>query len=448
MNRFHRDTQRRGAVLVWFAVLLPALLIFVGFAVDVGLIYLTRSDLQNASDTAALAAAHRLPGYSRDRQASFSEADARAAAVTFATKNLPTERHGETLDPSEIEFGQWDYAEREFLSGEWPYTAVRVRLKKTAENGNPMRLFFMTLINRHSQDLNVDSIAVAAPRLGGWMSGGLIGLERGRVTGEAYADGYDPLAGAYGPDNILDSGVTSNGPLTVDGGPYVQGLAKPGYGYGEAQVTNNAIVTGDTTERFNDVDLNFVDFPYSPSSSQHDNHQIPTGSPITLSGNQALSASGHGSATIPPGQYWLSNMRVEGHAKIQFSAPQTYEDPTIVVIDGDFNLSAQSQLIVDGPVEIYVNGNISITGQGIDNLTQKPQNLKIFSNGSSVNWAGGSDFYGWIYSPSALLDLAGGSQFFGGGAGREVLLRGNVRAHTDRTVGFWDQNDPIARLVW
>jgi hypothetical protein len=441
--------NRHGAMFVWFAVLLPVLLIFIGFAIDIGLIYLTRTELQSAADSAALAAAQELPGFNRERQATFTIATAQEAALTYARRNLPADRHGEILDTSEMEFGQWDYVERQFLVDEQPYTAVRLKARKTEANGNPMSLLFLAIIQESTQDLVVESTAVAAPRLGGWMSGGLIGIESGRVTGETYADGYDSTLGYYGGDNVLSSGVTTNGPMKVDGGPFVEGLAKPGVGYGDAQVDGNSIVTGDTTERFNDIELNFVEFPSPPTSSLNNNSQIYfTGSGASYTGAKALKLDGYDVLTIPRGDYWFSSLIVEGQSLLTIQGGATPDDPTIVIIDGDLSLAAQSKMVCDGYVEVYISGDMSITGQGIVNVSQDPQQFKIFSNGETCYWAGGSDFYGWIYSPSAALDIAGSSQFFGGGAGKTVLLRGNVQVHTDRTVGFWDQNDPIARLVW
>ena len=52
--------SRRGATLVLFAVMLVVLLAMVVFAIDIGYICLTRTQLQAAADSAALAAAVAL----------------------------------------------------------------------------------------------------------------------------------------------------------------------------------------------------------------------------------------------------------------------------------------------------------------------------------------------------------------------------------------------------
>lgn len=53
-------TDERGQILVMFALSLPLLLLFVGFAIDFGLAFLTKSELSKASDAAALAVMRNL----------------------------------------------------------------------------------------------------------------------------------------------------------------------------------------------------------------------------------------------------------------------------------------------------------------------------------------------------------------------------------------------------
>jgi Flp pilus assembly protein TadG len=61
MKRLPAQTQRRrGAVAILVALLLIPLLAMVAFAVDIAWIALTKADLQNAADSAALAGAGQL----------------------------------------------------------------------------------------------------------------------------------------------------------------------------------------------------------------------------------------------------------------------------------------------------------------------------------------------------------------------------------------------------
>ncbi|MFQ5427101.1 MAG: pilus assembly protein TadG-related protein, partial [Gaiellales bacterium] len=53
--------RERGAVLVFVAALLLAMMVFTAFAVDLGRAYFAQRHLQSAADAAALAGAQELP---------------------------------------------------------------------------------------------------------------------------------------------------------------------------------------------------------------------------------------------------------------------------------------------------------------------------------------------------------------------------------------------------
>ena len=70
--------QRKGAILVLAAVLMVFVFAFVAFTVDIGYMTLTKGELQNAADSAALAGVMSLGD---------GEAAARAVAIDFAGKH-------------------------------------------------------------------------------------------------------------------------------------------------------------------------------------------------------------------------------------------------------------------------------------------------------------------------------------------------------------------------
>lgn len=78
-----RNHSQRGAVAVSFALLIIVLLGFVGFALDVGRLYVSRAELQNAADTCALAASAALTG-SNANQLQVAE----NYGITAGTRNL------------------------------------------------------------------------------------------------------------------------------------------------------------------------------------------------------------------------------------------------------------------------------------------------------------------------------------------------------------------------
>lgn len=84
--------RRRGAVAVLVAVLMIPMLAFVAFCVDIGWMTTTKSELQNATDSAAVAGARQLvDNYGAYSAASSSKrqtlvADAKSAASTYSTQ--------------------------------------------------------------------------------------------------------------------------------------------------------------------------------------------------------------------------------------------------------------------------------------------------------------------------------------------------------------------------
>ena len=58
---FKKEKRENGQSMIIFAVALVVLLGFVAFAIDMGSVALTKSEMQNAADAAALAAAQELP---------------------------------------------------------------------------------------------------------------------------------------------------------------------------------------------------------------------------------------------------------------------------------------------------------------------------------------------------------------------------------------------------
>src|SRR5580704_18540720 len=111
----HRMT-RRAAIAPLTAFLLIPLLGMVAFAVDLGWVALTQSDLQNAADSAALAGAgqmmngfvlYNLPNQSANQSSilSTAESGATASAKQFAALNAAGGASSLTLLSSDVQFG-------------------------------------------------------------------------------------------------------------------------------------------------------------------------------------------------------------------------------------------------------------------------------------------------------------------------------------------------------
>ena len=86
MNRLAKKeiahtTRQQGAMLIFFLFMLPVLIATMGLALDVGKFFIVKSELQNAADACALAAAYELDG----TPTQFTRAN--AAGLNLAAKN-------------------------------------------------------------------------------------------------------------------------------------------------------------------------------------------------------------------------------------------------------------------------------------------------------------------------------------------------------------------------
>lgn len=141
-RRLRRD--RRGAVLVLFAILIIVIFAMIAFAVDVAYMQLVRAELRAATDAAAKAGALEL------RLTDGNGAAARAAAIAAAARNTVGGK-ALTLNGSEIELGRSVYSgdgTYQFVANQTPYTALRINsnLTPTSAMGS-VRLFFGSMLN-------------------------------------------------------------------------------------------------------------------------------------------------------------------------------------------------------------------------------------------------------------------------------------------------------------
>jgi hypothetical protein len=168
----------RGQSLVLVAVSLIMLMGFAGIAIDVGAMMLTRNELQNAADAAALAGAGALyqknvcpappascydsaPNWTRGRDTTIN-------AVKPAFGNKVTHV---ALDSSVVTWGWWNLtgtpagmqspAKSPTVTGD--AAAVRVRIvKSTGQNSGPLRLFLAPLMGVNTQPMQASAVAVVS----------------------------------------------------------------------------------------------------------------------------------------------------------------------------------------------------------------------------------------------------------------------------------------------
>ena len=149
-----KNEPRRGATIVLIAILIVVLVGMVAFAVDVGYMVLTRTQLQAAADSSAMAAASVM---------SEPPADIRAEAKEFAGMHVASAvKVG--LKDADIEFGTWDASVRKFTPTASVGNAVRVTARRDGTQNGEAPTFFGRVFGRNSFASKASAVAMANPR--------------------------------------------------------------------------------------------------------------------------------------------------------------------------------------------------------------------------------------------------------------------------------------------
>ena len=165
----------RGQSLVIVAVSLIVLMGFAGIAIDVGNMMLTRNELQNAADAAALAGAGALykknvcpapPASCYDNLPNWTRGH--DSATNFVTRNKVTHV---ALSSSTVTEGWWNLTGTPAgmqSTGKSPTVAgdaaaIRVRIVKgPGQNNGPLAMFLGPLVGHSSQSMQASAVAVVA----------------------------------------------------------------------------------------------------------------------------------------------------------------------------------------------------------------------------------------------------------------------------------------------
>jgi Flp pilus assembly protein TadG len=168
--------KRRGAILVLAAALMVTLFAFVAFAIDVGMIALTRTRLQKNADAAALAAAQQLSGV--DDPATV-RANARQAALDVVIANVGGNPANANFDTQlDVQFGKQTFnTQTQQFTTQWgdqytPYNVVQVFGRRESRPPAPdgtvldqrLPLFFAPVLGNGKASIETSAVASFQPR--------------------------------------------------------------------------------------------------------------------------------------------------------------------------------------------------------------------------------------------------------------------------------------------
>lgn len=173
--------NRCGAAFVWLVASLFALLAIAALVIDLGYMYVCKSQLQNATDAGALAGAGNYstqltqqlqnPSYTPDYNLSRTAAQNFAQMNNAAGSQVLIGNNGNTLDNNnDIVVGFWNFtthvaSSNDIIPSTTKINAVKVRARRTTDskgvNGNlgPIETFFGKVLGILNSDVKAASIA-------------------------------------------------------------------------------------------------------------------------------------------------------------------------------------------------------------------------------------------------------------------------------------------------
>lgn len=165
-----KKINNRGIAIIYIALLLVALIAFVGLAIDISYMYVAKTQLQNAADAAALAGASLLDGSTSTLQnAARLEAKKFAALNKSAGQNVDINLNTGNDSLGDIVVGYWNGTDVVMPSTNQPINAVKVTTRRTAETGTGIEpstkvpLTFSRVINWNEMGVTAQAIAYLPP---------------------------------------------------------------------------------------------------------------------------------------------------------------------------------------------------------------------------------------------------------------------------------------------
>jgi len=202
-NSLGNDIRQRGAVAIIVAIALPVLLGFAGLALDLGRLYVIKTELQNAADACALAAARELTcdPAAGTCGASFLR-NAENAAITVGTRNrVGFQSNPVSIQPGDVKFSTVFSPNSNYVSranGASP--ASKFAMCTLPVTG--LIPYFMQVLGAGAQSVSSQAVASLAPSQTncavpiGLCTEGSNVAPYGLIKGKWYSSKFDPGASA------------------------------------------------------------------------------------------------------------------------------------------------------------------------------------------------------------------------------------------------------------
>ena len=266
------------------------------------------------------------------------------------------------------------------------------------------------------------------------MSVGVVDLTNQNIVVDSY-DSTDPTKstnGLYDPAKRQENGdIATDGQLIEAGNAQIYGDVATNAG----TVSGAANITG--VER--------TDFYQEPIPVGAPSWSTWNSSPSSVTGTTTINADAtKGSAAS---RYTLSSISLSGNKTLTVAGnpngSQTYIE---IYVTGDISVSGTGQIVVQPGVTatIYFAGNVDISGNGVLNSNNQPSDLMLYGiqpptdTSEHVSIGGNSQITASVYAPGHDVTVNGGGtngHVYGSVVGKTVTMTGVSNLHYDERLG-------------
>lgn len=267
-------------------------------------------------------------------------------------------------------------------------------------------------------------------------------VSKGNVTfqGSASIDGYDSSLGPWNAaTNRNDrASVATISTVQLSGHAEIYGYVATG---GPApDVGSGGRIYGATSPANPLVDASRIRTDFNTNLTDA---TAPTGTAISLG---AYSLSSSATVVLPrtgdvPGAngrylYSATSLALAGSSLLQINGPVDIVVSGNVTVSGSAGLTVGGGTATDASLNLYSPGDISLGGNGMINSTTKPINASIWGTKPStatqnISIGGTAAFVGTIYAPNANITQSGAADIYGALVGKLVTLSGGCQFHYD-----------------
>lgn len=232
-------------------------------------------------------------------------------------------------------------------------------------------------------------------------------------------DSYNSSLGAYGIGNIESKATVSASSVNVDDatihGYVLTDGASPTVGASGSITTISNPGVVDTTRIALDNYQNFPD----------------VSAPAMTLPLMAMPSTG----LLSAGEYQVASWSATGADLLVITGNVTIE------ITGDMTMDGNARIVLfpTARVEIYVGGDVDLSGLGILNATGRPERLLIVgtetvAGDQEIRLQGNGSLSAAIYAPNAEIELDAAGRFFGAVVGHEVDFDGDTHFSYDESL--------------